>query len=217
MKATEFLDLHGRLCAVPRQQRRRRTRDLLDLVGLSDAAHQRLGTFSKGMLQRIGLAQALINNPDLVFLDEPTSGLDPLGRRMVRRVLNHLHEQGITVFLNSHLLGEVEATCTRVAFIRRGQVISTKSLDDHSALMSGLELRVGTLPTPLVQNLRRLTGDVQVQQTGSDYILILNTCVDAAEIARCIVNHKVDLLSMTPRLLSLEEIFVREIGQEDEA
>ena len=121
LTATEFLDLHGRLYGMEKKARTAVIPDLLALVGLSDQASTKLKTFSKGMLQRIGLAQALINDPELVFLDEPTSGLDPLGRRLVRDIINYLRQEGTAVFLNSHLLSEVEKTCDRVAFIREGQ------------------------------------------------------------------------------------------------
>ena len=100
----------------------------LELVGLEEFAAKKLRTFSKGMLQRIGLAQALLNQPELVILDEPTSGLDPVGRRLVRDIIRELRQQGTTVFLNSHLLSEVEITCDRVAFIKHGEVITTRPL-----------------------------------------------------------------------------------------
>ena len=100
----------------------------MELVGLTPFREKRLRTFSKGMLQRIGLAQALLNNPKLVFLDEPTSGLDPVGRRLVRDIIHDLRSQGTTVFLNSHLLSEVEITCDRVAFIKHGEVLRVSDL-----------------------------------------------------------------------------------------
>jgi ABC-2 type transport system ATP-binding protein len=118
LKAAEFLDLHGRLYGMSRAGRAAVIPDLLELVGLGHRAETKLSAFSKGMLQRIGLAQAMLNDPELVFLDEPTSGLDPLGRRLVRDIINGLRSEGTTVFLNSHLLSEIELTCDRVAFIR---------------------------------------------------------------------------------------------------
>src|SRR5208282_2209801 len=100
--------LHGRLCGVSSRELRQRVPALIDLVGLTPHRDKRLEDFSKGMLQRIGLAQALIHSPELIFLDEPTSGLDPMGRRMVRDIIRSQRERGATVFLNSHLLSEVE-------------------------------------------------------------------------------------------------------------
>src|SRR5574337_1439435 len=105
-----------------------RIAELLELVGLTPFRDKQLRTFSKGMLQRIGLAQALLNDPALVFLDEPTSGLDPVGRRLVRDIIHDLRERGTTIFLNSHLLSEVEITCDRVAFIKHGEVLRVSEL-----------------------------------------------------------------------------------------
>src|SRR5437016_9189493 len=124
----ELLKVHGRLYGMSHAKLRERVPVLLDLVGLMPHRDKRLRDFSKGMLQRIGLAQALLNEPALVFLDEPTSGLDPVGRRLVRDIIRNLREQGTTVFLNSHLLSEVEITCDRVAFIKHGEVIRVSEL-----------------------------------------------------------------------------------------
>src|SRR5216684_5186866 len=127
----ELLKLHGRLYGVSQSALRERIPALLDLVGLTPHRDKRLQEFSKGMLQRIGLAQALLNDPELIFLDEPTSGLDPLGRRMVRDIIRAQRERGATVFLNSHLLSEVEVTCDQVAFIKDGEVVATRDLRTH--------------------------------------------------------------------------------------
>ena len=124
----ELLHLHGRLCGVPEDQLRDRVPALIELVGLSAHRDKRLEKFSKGMLQRIGLAQALIHEPELIFLDEPTSGLDPMGRRMVRDIIRARRERGATVFLNSHLLSEIEITCDQVVFIREGEVVTSRDM-----------------------------------------------------------------------------------------
>src|SRR5579864_5916729 len=128
LTSAELLKLHGRLYGMSRALLRERVPALLDLVGLTPHRDKRLRDFSKGMLQRIGLAQALLNEPDLIFLDEPTSGLDPIGRRLVRDIIKAQRDRGATVLLNSHLLGEVEITCDRVAFIKEGAVIETREL-----------------------------------------------------------------------------------------
>src|SRR5215211_4625008 len=118
LQAAELLDMHARLYGLDAASRRRRIPELLEQVGLAEHARRPIAGFSKGMLQRIGLAQALLNEPELVFLDEPTSALDPFGRMLVRGIIHELKARGTTVFLNSHLLGEVEATCDRVSFIK---------------------------------------------------------------------------------------------------
>ena len=124
----ELLRFHGRMFGIPRRELESRAERLLTRLDLADAAGRRIGTYSKGMLQRVGLAQALINEPELVFLDEPTSGLDPLGRLLVRDVVKELRASGTAVFINSHLLGEVEATCDRVAFIKQGRTVHEMAL-----------------------------------------------------------------------------------------
>ena len=124
----ELLHLHGRLCGVSTSKLAERVPALIDLVGLTPHIDKRLQNFSKGMLQRVGLAQALIHEPDLIFLDEPTSGLDPLGRRMVRDIIRTQRDRGATVFLNSHLLSEIEITCDQVVFIREGEVVTSRDM-----------------------------------------------------------------------------------------
>ena len=120
LTATELLEFHGRLCGMPAIKLRERVPAVLELVGLTAHRDWRLRGFSKGMLQRIGLAQALVHEPQVIFLDEPTSGLDPMGRRMVRDILRAQRERGATVFLNSHILSEIEITCDRVVFLKDG-------------------------------------------------------------------------------------------------
>src|SRR5579872_5045088 len=133
LTARELLRIHGRLHGLKRQPLERRIGVLLERMDLTDAADRRLAQFSKGMLQRAGFAQALIAEPELLFLDEPTSGLDPLGRMLVRDLIRELRRTGTTVFLNSHLLGEVEATCDRVAFLKHGRVVHEMSLGEETA------------------------------------------------------------------------------------
>ena len=128
LTAAELLQLHGRLSGVPASELRERVPALIELVGLTPHRDKRLQNFSKGMLQRIGLAQALIHEPELIFLDEPTSGLDPMGRRLVRDIIRAQRDRGATVFLNSHLLSEIEITCDQVVFIREGEVVTSRDL-----------------------------------------------------------------------------------------
>ena len=128
LTAAELIRLHGRLCGMSDEALRQRVPAVLERVGLGGHMDQRVRGFSKGMMQRAGLAQAIVHEPDLVFLDEPTSGLDPMGRRMVRDILREERERGATVFLNSHLLSEVEVTCDRVVFIKHGEVVASKRL-----------------------------------------------------------------------------------------
>ena len=130
LRAREVLDLHADLVRLPSPQRRESIDDALGLVGLAERASDLVGGFSKGMQQRLGLAVALIGRPELVFLDEPTSALDPLGRIDVRAIIREVRDRGTAVFLNSHLLTEVELVCDRVAIVARGRVVSEGPLND---------------------------------------------------------------------------------------
>ena len=139
LSAYEVLVLHCHLARIPKSRVRAEVERALVTVGLADRAHDRVGTFSKGMQQRLGLGVALLGNPQVVFLDEPTSALDPVGRKDVRDIIRHLRDRGVTVFLNSHLLGEVEQVCDRVAVVHHGTVIASGPL---SALLSDSGVRV---------------------------------------------------------------------------
>ena len=123
--STSLLDLYGALQGIPRAERRRRGAELLDLLGLGGREALRIRGYSKGMKQRLGLAQALLHRPRVLFLDEPTDGVDPVGRKEIRDLLLEERRRGVTVFVNSHLLGEVEQLCDRVAILRKGQIVVT--------------------------------------------------------------------------------------------
>jgi ABC-2 type transport system ATP-binding protein len=129
----QALEFYAAMAKVDRPTRRRRATELLRMVGMSGWAKARAGTYSKGMQQRVGLAQALVNDPQLVVLDEPTDGLDPVGRREVREVLRRLRHEGKTIFLNSHLLSEVEQVCDRVAILVEGALVRQGTLEDLTA------------------------------------------------------------------------------------
>ena len=120
---SSLLDFYGTLLSVPREHRRKRIDEVLELVGLRGRMHYKIRTYSKGMKQRLGIAQAIFHEPEVIFLDEPTDGVDPVGRREIRELMQQLKERGTTIFLNSHLLGEVELICDRVAILQQGQVI----------------------------------------------------------------------------------------------
>ncbi|NJL05020.1 MAG: ABC transporter ATP-binding protein [Chloroflexaceae bacterium] len=225
LQAGELLDLHGRLAGLDSATRRRRSAEVLELVGLSEQRTRPLSGFSKGMLQRIGLAQALIAMPALVFLDEPTSALDPFGRMLVRGIIRELKQQGTTVFLNSHLLGEVEATCDRVAFIKQGRVLHTMPLDSSTTTQLVVELRVGAAPPALLAMLEQFTGNaVQIQPPDTATIptngtttlaLLLADPTQLPALAQHVIAHGAHLYALTPRRTSLEERFLEIIGTSD--
>lgn len=145
LSAREVLGFHCKLAGIPRSERETGIEHVLALVGLSVRAGDRVGTFSKGMQQRLGLAVSLLGQPELVFLDEPTSALDPVGRHDVREIIRDLKHRGMTVFLNSHLLTEIEQVCDRVAVIDQGRVIAHGTMDELRGGGKTLRLRVAGL------------------------------------------------------------------------
>jgi ABC-2 type transport system ATP-binding protein len=207
---TELLKLHGRLYAMAHAKLRERIPILLDLVGLTPHRDKRLRDFSKGMLQRIGLAQALLNEPDLIFLDEPTSGLDPVGRRLVRDIIKAQRDRGATVLLNSHLLGEVEITCDRVAFIKDGEVVEARQIKDDIEDKITVSIRAPNVTPEIANGLSRWGRSVHTKRE----CLTLSVLSAAAvpEVVRYLVASGVDVYEVTPQRFSLEERFLEIVG-----
>lgn len=210
LKADEFLTLHAELYKMSRPEIRRRVYELLDMVGLTSHASKKLREFSKGMLQRIGLAQALLNNPELVILDEPTSGLDPVGRRLVRDIIRELRQRGVTVFLNSHLLSEVEITCDRVAFIKHGNVVHSSPL--HTLLEGELsvEILARNLQPQVLNGLARWGQNVRCD--GEHISMTLSSEADLPAINRFLVEQGADVYALRPQHISLEDLFIQIVG-----
>lgn len=206
LTASGFLDMHGRLYHMPADRRRRRIPELLERVGLTGRADTRLSAFSKGMSQRIGLAQAMLNEPELVFLDEPTSGLDPLGRREVRDIIREMRRQGTTVFLNSHFLSEVEITCDRVAIVKEGRVVRTGTLDELTGQATEVEIRADGLTQDLLAGLHRWGANISVN--GDRVSLTVKGEEALPAIAHWLVTGGAQLYALSPRRLPLEELFV---------
>jgi ABC-2 type transport system ATP-binding protein len=212
LTASEFLTLHADLYHMPRSITRQRTAELLDLVGLSSHASRKLRTYSKGMLQRVGLAQALLNKPTLVFLDEPTSGLDPVGRRLVRDIIRDLRQQGTSVFLNSHLLSEVEITCDQVAFIKNGEVIRTSRLNLLAEGEITVKARVQNLSPEVLAGLSRWSQSTRLD--GEYLSLGLSSEAELPVVNRYLVENQVQVFSFQPEQISLEDLFMQIIGNE---
>jgi ABC-2 type transport system ATP-binding protein len=212
LTATELLELHGRLSGVPADKLRERVPALIDLVGLTPHRDKRLQNFSKGMHQRIGLAQALVHEPELIFLDEPTSGLDPMGRRLVRDILRAQRDRGATVFLNSHLLSEIEITCDQVVFIRDGEVVTSRDLHEQHEEETRVVVRARKLSQELVAGLARWTTSTQF----ADEQLTLTTRSREAlpDILRYLVTAGAEVYQFTPQRLSLEDLFMQIMGED---
>lgn len=219
LRAREFLVFHADLYQVPRDVARGRVPELLELVGLTAHSEKKLRAFSKGMLQRIGLAQALLNEPELVLLDEPTSGLDPVGRRLVRDIIRDLRDRGTTVFLNSHLLGEVEVTCDRVAFIKEGHVMQTRSVDSLVEEQLTVEIRARRLADTgeaeweaMLAGLEQWGSDVRIN--GERITLAVTSPNVLPAVNRYLVRNGADVYALTPQRLSLEDLFISIVGPE---
>lgn len=214
LTAAEFLNLHGRLYGMNSSERAEAIPALLELVDLADRAATRLAAFSKGMLQRIGLAQALLNNPGLVFLDEPTSGLDPLGRRLVRNIIAGLRDEGTAVFLNSHFLSEIELTCDRVAFIRDGRVLRVAPLAELEQESLRVRLRVGRPAPELLAGLARFGSEPVLDERTGVITLHLTSEETLPGMVRWLVDRGHELYELSPQRLSLEERFIQIVGED---
>jgi len=212
LSAAELLNLHGRLCRMEAARLRERVPALLDMVGLTPHRDKHLREFSKGMLQRIGLAQALIHAPELIFLDEPTSGLDPMGRRLVRDVIRAQRESGATVFLNSHLLSEVEVTCDQVAFIKDGEVVATRDLRTHPDDAVRVVVRARKLSQEAVAGLTKWTTSSRLDDERLSFVT--RSPSDLPDILRHLIAAGADVYEFTPERLSLEDMFMTIMGED---
>ncbi len=212
LTAAELLGLHGRLSGVPADTLRESVPALVDLVGLTPHRDKRLQDFSKGMLQRIGLAQALIHEPELIFLDEPTSGLDPMGRRLVRDIIRAQRNRGATVFLNSHILSEIEITCDEVVFIRDGEVVTSRDLRTQNGEEVRVVARARKLTQEAVAGLAQWSTSMQVDE---EQLTLTTRSLDVLpDILRHLVAAGADVYQFTPQRLSLEDLFLKIMGED---
>lgn len=211
-KARDFLEFHGRLFGLRGSLLEKRILEVLEMVGLAGRENQKLGTFSKGMLQRIGLAQAIIHKPELVILDELVSGLDPVGQRDMRELLRELRTEGTSIFLNSHLLADVEAICDRVAIINQGRILKVGAPAELFDKKKVLEVRVDHASEELLRRLREVALDIQHEE-GDPTKLLIEIARDeqAADIADIVHACGARLYTLAPRHLSLEQIFFQTI------
>jgi ABC-2 type transport system ATP-binding protein len=207
------LHFHGLLAGVPRRERRRRVAALLDLVGLAAAGRRKVRAYSKGMKQRLGLAQAMVGEPRLLFLDEPSDGVDPVGRAEIRDVLVRLKQAGKTVFLNSHLLSEVERVCDRVGILERGQLVREGTLDHLTR--SERIVAVSTRPLPdaaLLDALRPLVASIAPLPDGFEVGLASEDGIDA--VVDLLRGRGFGIRSLVPKRFSLEEVFLQTVRGE---
>ena len=210
LKGWEFLDFYGQLYGMDKPTRRKKTDELLGLVGLTHAANRPLRGYSKGMNQRIGLAQALMNDPELVFLDEPQSGLDPLGRKEVRDLILSLRDQGKTVFFSSHILSDAEMICDRVGILFEGELRSLGRLGELlSAQVTEWEVVLRGVGDSLMERWRPKLK--RCEKVEDEYWIVAEK-EDLTQdlIGNCLASGG-KLVSLTPRRESLEDYFIREV------
>jgi len=213
LKGTEFLDYQGKLYGMDHTRRKIRIEECLKVVGMYEERFRRIGEYSKGMIQRLGLAQALINEPELLLLDEPTIGLDPISNKEIRDVLLKLKEAGVTIFINSHLLSEIEMTADRVAILHRGYLVKMGTKQELTSQGEFIELRVDGIEDVLIHKLSEVSSQLQLE--GDRIILTLKNAKTMSSIPEIVINHGGKLLSLTTRMESLEDIFYRIIKEEE--
>jgi ABC-2 type transport system ATP-binding protein len=212
LTATELLNYYAALSGVPAKERKRRVSEMLSRVGLADSAHVQLRKFSKGMLQRVGIAQAILHDPKIVFLDEPTSGLDPMGRRQVRDLIQELKDEGKTVFFSTHILPDAEALCDRVAVIHQGQLRGVgivAELVHHSA--AARETEIIWNGREALDSISALGAKCRVSGETIRAILAARDLDAALEQIR---RHHGKILSVTPVRATLEDYFLEALGKE---
>ena len=210
MTGNGMLDFYGALSGMDDAARRKRIPEVLATVGIAEWGDVRLSKYSKGMLQRVGLAQALMHAPSLLILDEPSDGVDPIGRRQIRDILHTLEEQGVTIFLNSHLLAEVELFCQHVAIIHRGKVALQGEVKELIA-GSGYRVEAERVPEQLERELRSKATAV-TQRNGNLEFLFgsrdeANAAVDLLRAEQCTIEAVARTVS------TLEDVFVKAINE----
>jgi ABC-2 type transport system ATP-binding protein len=215
LTAEEFLSFYGHLAGLDRSTLAARVTDLLELVGLAEARTRQLRKFSKGMLQRVGLAQALIHDPELVILDEPMSGLDPLGRKQVRDLILGLRDKGKTVFFSTHIIPDVEMICDRVGMVVKGKILASGRVDElvshgtQSVEIVCEGIQAQTIPAIVSAASRML-------QRGRQCLMVLPGPERLEEVLAVIRGQGAKLISVTPQKGTLEDMFISQTKQPSE-
>lgn len=207
----EYLAFSGRLAGLSGKETADTCDELLETVELTDSRRRRMKGFSKGMLQRVGLAQALINNPDLLILDEPTAGLDPLGHILIKNIVQDLANKGKTVIISSHHLAEIEAECHRVAIIENGLLIAEGSIGDLLDVTNRLQLRAENLKNNTLDEIKELAFNVD--DSTNTLFIDLTDEHGPGDIAKIVVDSGATLTHLVTERMSLEDLFVSLVGE----
>lgn len=206
-----LLDFYGALLGVPAGDRRRRIPEVLELVGIKGRMHSKIRTYSKGMKQRLGLAQALLHEPEIVFLDEPTDGVDPVGRREIRDIMQGLRKQGMTLFLNSHLLSEVEQVCDRVAILQRGVVVQSGEV----AMLTRQQGRfsLGLAPGEELPRLDLVDLGYQIMREGDRWELLVPEGQSIDPAVALVQSRGLHLRHLLEKRQTLEDLFIETVEE----
>lgn len=212
LRGRQVLEFFAAMSGVERRDRQRRSAELLELVGMSEWSEQKIGGYSKGMRQRIGIAQSLMNNPDLVLLDEPTDGVDPVGRHEIRQILAHLKDEGRAVFLNSHLLSEIEMVCDRVAIMVQGQVLRQGTVGELTAGKGGYSIRcIDTITDEHQTAVRSATDGLEVRFDETGLVIETTEAEGIQPAIDALRRRGVVISSVSPSKLSLEDLFMQTV------
>jgi len=213
LKGWELLDIYGKMYGMTTRERREQIPKLLEMVGLKGRERDLIGKYSKGMQQRLGIAQTLLNEPELVILDEPSLGLDPVGMVEVRELVKEVAKEGVTVFLSSHLLFEVEQICSHVTIIHRGVSVASDTIENVSNTLSGptvLEVEVAELSDAIVGSVKELPFVSNVSQENKRLIIKLKSRDDVrSQVSQAITKAGGIIVSMNLKGRTLEEAFMR--------
>jgi ABC-2 type transport system ATP-binding protein len=213
LRGYELLDIYGKMYGIPTQERKARIQKVLEIVGLKGRERDFIGEYSKGMQQRLGIAQALLSEPELIILDEPSLGLDPAGMVEVRGIIKEIAKEGVTVFLSSHLLYEVEQVCSHITVIHRGVCLASGRLDDVTAKIAGpavLEVELAEESEAVFEALKNLPFVSKVQRENKTLIIELETTDDVRpQISQAITKAGGIIVYMNMRKRGLEEAFMR--------
>ncbi len=212
LKGREFLHFVARLFKQDSKEQKSKISALIDLVGLDDNADKLIKKYSRGMVQRLALAQALINDPDILILDEPMSGLDPVGRRDFRNLIMRLKKEGKTIFFSSHILSDAEMIADRVAMINKGQLIKTDMLDEIIYKQtSSVELTFSLASDKLSEI--HINQD-EIIKNGDTFLVTVSNKQEVKELVTRVINLKGEIVSIIPHRDRLEDIFIKELGRE---
>jgi ABC-2 type transport system ATP-binding protein len=207
--ARSLMDFYGQLYGVPRDDRRRKIPETLELVGIAGRMNSKIKTYSKGMKQRLGIAQSLLHDPEVIFLDEPTDGVDPVGRREIRELMGRLKEKGHTIFLNSHLLGEVELICDRVAIIQRGELVREGTIRELTEQKGLYEMRLVPGQEFPADRVRAL--GYAVNKAGDLWQVALTDGQSIDPVVKLLADSSLGLRHLIEKKVTLEEVFMKTV------